>query len=303
MDPSDGMTQYHTRRLPAGSIALGMAAVVAAISIGYAQFKQSPAPVVANSTDPTVMLEQRTIDNPGDGAAWAALGVAQFQAGRFGEAVGAYEKATSASPSSAVLWSALGEAQVMASEHDPMPAAAVKNFERALSFDSKDPRARYFMAVRKDLSGDHRGAIADWLVLFADTPPGAPWDADLRRTIEQVGKINKIDVAARLAAVRRPAQQMPPAFAAIPGPSATDLQAAGAIPPSRQRDMAEGMVARLEARLKGDPQNVDGWIMLIRSRLTLGQSDKASRALGDALAANPDKAGMLREQASALGVK
>ena len=67
--------------------------------------------------------------------------------------------------------------------------------------------------------------------------------------------------------------------------------------------MAEGMVARLEARLKGSPKDPDGWLMLIRSRVTLGQSDKASQALKDALAANPDKAGMIREQASMLGIR
>ena len=67
--------------------------------------------------------------------------------------------------------------------------------------------------------------------------------------------------------------------------------------------MAEGMVARLEAKLQADPTNVDGWIMLIRSRMTLGQPDLARKALATAMAANPEQASRLREQAAALGVR
>ena len=67
--------------------------------------------------------------------------------------------------------------------------------------------------------------------------------------------------------------------------------------------MAEAMVARLEARLKSGPANVDGWIMLMRSRMTLGQPDKAAAALRDAVAANPGQADLLRQQANVLGIR
>jgi cytochrome c-type biogenesis protein CcmH len=67
--------------------------------------------------------------------------------------------------------------------------------------------------------------------------------------------------------------------------------------------MAEGMVARLEARLRNAPTDTDGWIMLMRSRVTLGQTDKAAQALRDAIAANPGQADVLREQAQVLGIR
>ena len=129
-------------------------------------------------------------------------------------------KAADASPRNAVLWSSLGEALVMASEDDPMPPRALAAFKKAASLDPKDARARYFLAVNRDIGGDHKGAIDDWLALLAETPPGAPWEADLKRTIEQVGKINNIDVAPRIAAAlsKRPAPAHP-AFDAIPGPT------------------------------------------------------------------------------------
>src|SRR3546814_18677238 len=103
-----------------------------------------------------------------------------------------------------------GEARVMASDSEPMPAAASEAFDKAIALDAKDPRARYFLAVRKDIGGDHQGAIADWFALLSDTTRGAPWEADLRRTIEQVGANNKIEAAGR-AAPPRPRPQRAPA--------------------------------------------------------------------------------------------
>src|SRR5205085_3724374 len=110
---------------------------------------------------------------------------------------------------------------------------------------------------------------------------------DLRRTIEQVGSINKIDVAQRLAAATANRPAAAPAMPAVRGPDAQQLAAASSIPPSEQQQMAEGMVARLAARLEQQPANVDGWIMLMRSYKTLGRDGEARAALARARAANP----------------
>jgi cytochrome c-type biogenesis protein CcmH len=67
--------------------------------------------------------------------------------------------------------------------------------------------------------------------------------------------------------------------------------------------MAEGMVARLEGRLRTDPANIEGWIMLIRSRVQLEQPDLARAALAAAVKANPGQAERLRNEAEALGVR
>ena len=309
-------------RLKRGQIVLGGAALVLGFALAWSAMHkgggtaQQGAPATEAALDPMTALERRTRDNPGDSAAWRALGSARFDAGQFAEAAQAYERASQLAPELAVVWSSLGEARVMASKSDPMPPSALEAFRKAVSLDPKDPRARYFLAVNRDLAGDHQGAIADWLTLLADTPHGAPWEADLRRTIEQVGKIHKIEVGSRIAAVKHPAAPagapvgapeaapaMPTVAQGIPGPSPLDLKAAASIPPSQQREMAEGMVARLEGKLRANPANPDGWLMLIRSRVTLGQPDRAAQALKDGIAANPDQAARLRQEAAVLGVK
>lgn len=303
-----------------GRILLIGAAGVAAVSIGYNVLRgrggaaepalPASAPMAQQAADPEGVirgLQDRVGANPNDAEGWQMLGWAYFESGRHADAVRAYRHATKLVPGNATFWSSLGEAAVMASEHDPMPREAADAFDKAITLDAKDPRARYFLAVRKDLAKDHEGAIRDWLALLADTPPGAPWEADLRRTIEQVGKINGIDVAGRLAAVQ-PTAPHPPmggmsvAAAAIPGPSREQMQAAAELPKGQQDAMVEGMVSGLEAKLKANPANADGWIMLMRSRMTLGETGKAAAAYQAARAANPAQAGRIRDEARLLGV-
>lgn len=302
----------------AGWFLLGGALLLAAGSIGYNIYEGSGGPqggsAAADGPATIEQLRAAAEASTDDAGPWGDLAFAYFQQGEFDEAATAYRRALAIAPDEAVLWSALGESLVMGSTRDPLPPEALAAFEKALKLDPQDPRSRYFMAVKLDIDKDHKGAIAAWLDLLADTPTGAPWEADLVRTIEQVGKMNQIDVTARLAkaqASRTPALLAPgsgsvagaAASPALRGPSAVDVAAASAMPPGEQRAMAEGMVAQLEARLVNEPKNVDGWVMLIRSRMTLGEPAKAKAALEAAVKANPGVAAELRAQAAGLGVE
>lgn len=302
----------------AGWALLGAALVLAAGSIGFNIYQgqgggDAPAAAAAGG-DGIAALKAAAEAAPNNAGPWGDLAFAHFQAGQFTEAAAAYRRAVAIAPGEAVLWSALGESLVLASARDPLPPEALEAFRKANSLDPTDARARYFLAAKKDLDKDHEGALAAWLDLLADSPPGAPWEADLVRTIEQVGKINRIDVAPRIAkaqAARKPAILAPgsgsvagdAAAPGLRGPSAADVAAASAMKPSEQRSMAEGMVEQLEGRLAKEPKNLDGWVMLMRSRMTLGEPAKARAALDAAVKANPGAAAQLRAQAAGLGVK
>lgn len=263
----------------------------------------------ATTGDPDLdRLLAATEATPDSAEAWQQLAFAHFIRNQFAEAAEAYRKATDLAPQSAVLWSSLGESLVMASESDPMPAQALAAFRKAAEIDARDPRARYFLAVARDLGDDHAGAIDDWLALLADTPPGAPWETDLIRTIAQVGQREGLDLQPRIDQALATRSDLPDAvqpqvaMPGIPGPSQEQLNAASSIPPSQQQEMAQAMVARLAARLDTNPKNVDGWIMLMRSYRQLGQDDRARAAYARALETNPEAGAQLHAAAGTLGM-
>ena len=224
-------------------------------------------------------LELKLMRQPNDPAGWRMLGWSHFETGDLMRSAAAYRRAAEIEPENAENWSSLGEA-LQSATTDVSPEAAAA-FERALKLDRSDPRARYFQAVQKDLQGQHERAIEDWIALLKDTPSGAPWEADLRRTILQVAEKHEIDVTARMPA----GPQATAATAAIPGPTPGQLAAASSIPPKQQSEMVKGMVDRLANRLKRDPKDADGWMRLMRARMVLGETGAAREAYQSGLAA------------------
>ena len=257
-------------------------------------------------------LEKKLQENPDDAESWRMLGWSYFETQKFAESATAMKRATTLDPDNPEYWSMLGEALVMASDGQQVPPDAAAAFRNALKQDAKDARARYFLAVQKDISGDHKGAINDWFALLADTPADAPYAADIRRVIGQVAEKEGIDVAARLARATPAAPTggittdgPAVATAAIPGPSREQMKDAAALPPGQQEAMIANMVDGLDKRLQANPKDANGWIMLIRSRMQLGQTVQAKQALDRGLQAFKNdgaEAKRIREAAAALGV-
>lgn len=300
-------------KIPASRLALFGAAALAIVAVGVGVSRNrmpteaTPAPKAAASAQPDIDsmisgLEAKLKANPNDAEGWRMLGWSFFETGRFAEAATAYRRATQLKPDNADYWSSLGEALVLAGSGD-VPKDASAAFKKALAIDAKDPRARYFLGVEQDMAGNHVQAIDTWIALLKDTPAGAPWEADVRKTVEQIAEREKIDVKARLAALR-PAAPTGPAAAlnGIPGPSREQMAAASKLPPGAQEEMVRGMVDGLATKLEANPKQPDRWMMLIRSRMQLGQSREAAQALQQAIAANPGARGELVSAAKTLGV-
>jgi cytochrome c-type biogenesis protein CcmH len=250
---------------------------------GLAGEKTTAATAATSATDlsnATAKLESKLKGNPNDAEGWRMLGLAFFEQNKYAESATAYARATQIDPKRADYWSSLGESLVLAGTGEVSPDAK-SAFEKAAVLDAKDPRARYFLGVAKDMAGNHKGAIDDWIALLKVTPPGAPWEADVRKLITDVAAQHKIDVTTRLAALRPPTLNSN-ATAAIPGPSPAEMRQASQLPKGQQDAMIQGMVDGLEAKLKANPNNVNGWIMLMRSRVQLGESAKAAAAFASA---------------------
>jgi len=68
------------------------------------------------------------------------------------------------------------------------------------------------------------------------------------------------------------------------------------------REQVQAMVERLAGRLREQPDDLDGWVMLARSRAALGQYPQAVDAYARASALRPDDAQLLADHADTLAM-
>lgn len=258
-------------------------------------------------------LETKVKENPEDIDSWRSLGWAHFQEGNTTEAATALRKAAALDPEDPEIFSLLGEV-LFATRKDGqrMPRAARRAFERALQLDPDDTRARYYRGVAMDLDGRHRAAISAWFALMSDTAADAPYADDIRAVIIETARKHNIDIDKRLAAARFAPPQSGlqgvgpsrPAVAART-PTEKEMHAASLLPRGQQEATVRAMVEGVEARLRANPMDKQAWIMLMRTRMQLGERAKATRAYKRGMIALPfgsKSSRELTEAAVKLGV-
>ncbi|MFN4092280.1 MAG: c-type cytochrome biogenesis protein CcmI [Brevundimonas sp.] len=244
-----------------------------------------------------LQLQQQLSANPNDAEGWRLLGWSYFQTGAFNEAAVAYGRAATLDPQNADHVSAQGESLIQAAGGRVTPEAEAA-FRAALRINPQDPRARYFLAVLKDQAGDADGAMNDWIELVNSAPPGAPWVGEVRRFVEDLARERGVDVSTRL----KPAAAT---GSALPGPNAEQVAAAQSMAPEDRDAMIRGMVDSLEGKLRANPRDPEGWVRLMRSRMTLGDRTAAATALRNArsgLAGDAAGLAQVNEAARGLGV-
>jgi cytochrome c-type biogenesis protein CcmH len=141
-------------------------------------------------------VEQRLAEHPDDLRGWVLLARAYVRMGRIEDALRAQAKATDLydqepdlSEEAADAEAAFGELLVETADGQVTPEARAA-FVRALGFDERSPRARYFLALAKMQAGDPKSAVADWKALIAeyvaDGKPVPDWLQGLKEQIEAI---------------------------------------------------------------------------------------------------------------------
>jgi cytochrome c-type biogenesis protein CcmH len=253
-------------------------------------------------------LLERLNRNPNDPEGWRMLGWSYFNTERFAQSAAAYGKAIELNPKNAELRSSRGEALVRAAD-GRVTEDAKAEFEQALRLDAKDPRGRFYAGLAKEQAGNKLAALDDWVAILNDTDSNEAWVTDLMQRVTELGRETGTDVAARLHRPKPAAsagllgmlrqqetapQAASPQAAAAPqagisggsisrAPSPEDVRNADAMTPAGRMAMIRGMVDRLASRLDQSPRDIEGWIQLMRSRKTLGETEAAERTFRSAL--------------------
>ena len=228
-------------------------------------------------------------NNPDDSRGWDVLGPIYMRQSRFADAAAAWTNSIRLDGSSAARESGLGEA-LAAAAGGVVTAEAAAAFTRALALAPADPKAQFFLATALAQQGKLTEAGAGWRALKATLPPQSPWHGAVDQAILAVDQ--------QMAGAAAPAAPV--------GPNEADIAAAQDMTAEDRTAMIEGMVASLDAKLRADPADADGWQRLIRAYVVLGKTEEAREALARAVAGLGSDAAAVQgvtDFAATLGVK
>ncbi len=194
-------------------------------------------------------LSREMRERPGDIQGWTLLGRGYMAVGNPAEGMKAFRQAVNLSKerlgeAPTALLSSYGEALAQASNGVTKEAEDI--FRAVLDQDPGDLMARYYVGLAQSTRGDREGALQIWEGVLAEAPPDAEWRGAL---VDQIALLR-----AQL-------------LRGNDGGGAPNPQA---------------MVAQLASRLDTNPNDLDGWLRLIRAYSVLGESEKAGAALNRA---------------------
>jgi cytochrome c-type biogenesis protein CcmH len=232
------------------------------------------APSQTQIEDVVAKLKTRLIENPKEAETWRMLGWVEFNASRYQESQNAYVKAVEIDPSNSDYQSAMAEAMVQVAK-GVITTEAQKIFSDVLTKNPKEARSRFYNAMAREQAGDQKAALDLWLAMLKDAKPSDGWREEVTRHADGLAKaLGQQSLALEILKQK----------------------------PDDQLDMIKGMVAGLATKMENDPQNVEGWIKLMRAYMVLKEPEKAKVTLQQALKVFKGDATVLTNAAKELGV-
>ena len=181
----------------------------------------------------------------------------------------------------------MGEAIVFSREGMVTPAAR-RQFEDVLASDPSHQIARYYLGLAHAQTGARENAFAIWSELALDADPGEPWVPQLQKQLaelsEELGRM--VPEVANAGALKNKPESA--SSAGSSGPTAADIEAAGAMSDGDRADMIQSMVERLANRLEANPEDPEGWKRLGNARFR-----KTRKNTGKSFSINSQKIAMM----------
>ncbi|MCP4315200.1 MAG: c-type cytochrome biogenesis protein CcmI [Hyphomicrobiales bacterium] len=209
--------------------------------------------------------ETHLASNPEDGRGWDVLAPVYFSLGRVQDSEIAYRNAIRLLGSTAPRQAGLGQS-LFAQTGGIVTADVQAAFQAADDLEPGNPLSSFFLALGMAQEGklvEARTAFSD---LAGRSTPDAPWMPQVRLHLEELDK-----------RIGQGGEE------AVPGPDKEQVAAAAQMSDDERREMIGGIVAGLDERLRENPDDLEGWLRLIRSYMVLGEAEQAGDALNRAL--------------------
>ncbi len=211
-------------------------------------------------------VEGQLEKQPDDLQGWQLLVPNYLNMGRYGDAANAMAQIIRISGPTSVLYADMGEAMVYGN-NGLMSAQSVAVIDEALKLDAKNAKALFYRGLGLSQEGKIAEAKATFRNLLNNAPADAPWKKAVQ---QQIARLNPDSAA--------------------PAIGTDQIKNAESMKPEDRVAMIRSMVDGLDEKLKANPQDLEGWLRLIRAHTVLGDSDKATAALATARATFATKA-------------
>lgn len=216
-------------------------------------------------------LRETVAERPDDLQGHILLAQHEAQTGNFDAAYAAKARAIEllAGDVSARDYSEQAEMMILAAGGYVSPEAEAVLL-KALNLDPAHGPTRYYWGLMLTQIGRPDVAFRIWEETLTNAPADASWARAIRERIP--------DLAMRAGVDYTPPQMA----AALPGPSAEDMEAAAGMDSESRKEMIRGMVERLSERLATDGGTPAEWARLIGALGVLGDTERASAILAEA---------------------
>lgn len=207
--------------------------------------------------------------NPRDTEGWNVLARTARSVGDYALAAEAYGELARLEPNEP-NWRVEEFEAYLAHGGGKVTPAAQLVLSALLSEREDHPAGQYYLGLTRLQSGDADGARAIWTALADRSARDAPWMPALQNQLQSLG-VN------------------PPAL------SARDMAVVEGMSDEDRFAFIQSMLDRLENRLDSAPNDPEGWLMLARSYLALGDKDAAISSLNRGISViRPEDSGQLR---------
>ncbi len=201
-------------------------------------------------------VRARLVDAPDDVMGLQVLASSTRAVGWAGETAQIYGRLVKLQPDD-VDWRIKKFEALVEMHHGTIVPASLLVLDGILALEPNHPAGQYYRGLSFRQAGNNDRALQIWTALMERTAEAAPWRPSLQAAIESVSPEENSafnETAASVAAMD------------------ADSQAA----------FIAGMTARLEARLAANPDDVDGWLMLARTKFKMGDIEGAKAVLVEA---------------------
>jgi cytochrome c-type biogenesis protein CcmH len=135
-------------------------------------------------------LAQRLQSNPGDAQGWTMLARSYNSMEKWGEATGAYAKATELSPNDADLWAEYAFASAMANGKS-LAGKPLEFVNRALKVDPQNAKALQLAGSAAFQAKDYKKAIDYWQRILKQVPADSEVAQAINERIEDAKRLDK----------------------------------------------------------------------------------------------------------------